>query len=365
MPHFTSPEHRGPSDEQILSELLAQGEAGRPATEPIPQPGFGEQLRSTLFNPRGEPTEFLGGQNLLQRLGFTLGATGAGMQGQLPEFLSPFIQQQAGREARAQQSSQFQQELEAGFTRLEKEQSLARELSSLDRQTKLFTETGIAGPELHQWMQSSGLSADDIKTITKNKIELATLGKDLKKVELELAKAREKALKEGDATTRNILLGLQQPPTTEQAAMLKWFDKLPPETAKRLAPMVLGGMNAQQMLIYMGLLEGKSFSELVNLITSGDADPELTALTRIVTAFGAMQAGGIPMSEDDLRFLVGVKDKLRGKLKLSLPPSKAELLKEAQEDVKGGKALGVDDIIKKWQKANPGQMGRGAAGPRF
>ena len=355
MEHFAPPEHRGPSDEQILAELLGQGPEGRPAAEPpIPQPGLGSRVGSFLFDPRETGA---GEMNFLQALGLGFQDVGRGLQGQ--QLVLPQMAQRRGEQL--QQQSQFQQELQAGFTRLEQQQGFEREMKQLDRDMDLLRETGVVSPALQEQMRTSGLSNDDILSLAKSKVEFNKITLAQKRYDLAFAEAKDKALKNPEL--RDFLLGIKQPPTAMQGAMLTWLGKLDPKVAARLAPMVLGGMNADQMLLAMGLEKGMSFKDLIALLKSGEADPELAALTKIVTALSAAQSGGIPLTEELTGLLTGAVQKLAERLKVKRPASKAETLREAQGEA--GKALNVDDIIKKWQKANPGQMGRGAAQPRF
>lgn len=329
MANGAPPEHRGISDEQILAELLSTGPEGRLATPPgagaAPQQvGFAEGL----FGPTtGGEGDFLAGQNLLQRLGFAFGATGAGLQGRLTEFEAPFLQAQQQRQRLAQQESQFQRELDAGFQRLEQEQAFAREMKQFDIDMELFRETGSISPELRSRFEASGTPMKVFEDLAKSKIEFNEIALQQKRFEAEFNKAREKALK--DPETRDFLLGLRQPPNAVQGAMLKWLSTLPPDTAARLAPMVLGGLTAEQMLTAKALSEGKSLEDILALLRTGEADAELASLTRIVTALATAQAGGVPLSEDLLQDFNAIMERLFEKLKIKRPPTKAQQTKAA------------------------------------
>lgn len=346
------PEHRGPSDEQIMQALQQQGGSEALSQSPgsTPMGSSGGGFGSFLFEPRETPA---GKMNFLQALGMGFQDVGRGLQGQ--EQVLP--QMATRRTEQAQQQQQFERQLQAAMERLQTQLTAEKGQRDLDRELDVFRETGVIGAKLKVEMESGGFTDEQLGAIAKTKFSSVQAAADQKRFEAMLSEEKVKAIK--DPKTRDVALGLVQPDTPQRIAMMKWFTQLSPKVQAQLAPMVLGGMTAEQMLLAIGLDRGMKLEDIISLIRTGEADPELAALTKLATALATAQAGGVPISDELMRDFGSIMKKLFEKLKIKREPSKADVIGEA----KAGAVLDTSEIIREWRRQGGG--GGGVTGPPF
>ncbi|HLE81480.1 MAG TPA: hypothetical protein VJA25_09325 [Dehalococcoidia bacterium] len=354
------------------------------------------------------------GLSPVQRFAGALQGLGAGFQGQENPFVQQLLKQrqlglqqqeitQRGDIARTEERGRGERQ-QAEFAQRLKELQLNKQhdtlMQGLASDNPLISANAMEAIQRAE-QENPGmfgglfqLAGDDVeamreaaKTFTEQKIESNKAEIEIKRSQGALAKLQNEALERvsvGKGTDDDrVLLKLQQPETGFQRLQLGMLNRLRTGTPaqRRLADRAIlagiSGTTAEEYFINSLWAENEakgqdSETALANAIATWKKisskpgqNERLEALTRMGVAIAQIQGQGLPVPEEMQRDFRALLDGLFEELGVKRPPSKADILREAQKDVESGKALGVDDIIRKWQKANPGSMGRGAAPPRF